>query len=46
MSGVRVLILLDGQARVRATCYSHHSMGIIIVPGMASIVDDIVSIMV
>ena len=44
MPGVRVLALLDGQARTRAACSHHHSMDVIIVPGMASIVDDAASI--
>ena len=46
MPGVRVLTLLDGQAGPRATCSHRHSMDIIIVLGVALIIDDAVSVIV
>ena len=44
MPGKRVPALLDGQAGARATYSCCHSMDVVIVPGMASIVDDTASI--
>ena len=43
---VHVLVLLSGPARANAARSCHHSMAVIIVPGVASIVDDATSIMV
>ena len=44
MPGVCVPTILNGQAGA-CIAYSHrHSIGVIIVPGMASIVDDAVSV--
>ena len=45
MPGVRVLALLDGQARARAACSHRYSIDVI-VSGVASIVDDAASVMV
>ena len=44
MLRVRVLALLDGQAGARAACSRRHSMDVIIVSGVASIIDDAASI--
>ena len=44
MPGVHVLALFDCQARARAVCSRRHSLDVIIVPGVASIVDDAASI--
>ena len=46
MPWVHVPALLDGQARACIACSCRHSIGVIIVPAMASIVDDATSIMV
>ena len=46
MPRVRVLALLDGQARACAACSHRHSMDVIIALGVVSIVDDTASIMV
>ena len=44
MPGVRVLILLGCPARAHAARSCRHSMDVIIVPGVVSIVDDAVSV--
>ena len=44
MPGVRVLALLDGQVGACAVCSRRHSIHVIIVPGVASIVDDAASV--
>ena len=46
MPRVRVPTLLDGQARAHATYSRRHSMDVIIMLSVASIVDDAASIMV
>ena len=43
---VRVPTLLDGQDEIRAACSHRHSINVIIMSSMASIVDDAVSVMV
>ena len=44
MPRVNVPASLNGQARACTACSHRHSIGVIIVPGMASIVDDAASI--
>ena len=46
MPGKRVPALLDGQAGARTACSRHHSIDVIVVLGMAPIVDDAASVMV
>ena len=44
MPGVHVFALLDGQVSAHTACSRRHSMDVIIVSGMASIVDDATSV--